>query len=71
MQLSLTSVYSPLSKPETFSLLDRLSSQGVSIDEAVHLVDAINHQAKQVKKPASSVLNDWLLQQPRGRIGGR
>jgi hypothetical protein len=63
MQFSPISAYTPLSMPETFSLLDRLSRQGLQADEAVHLVDEINHQAKQVKQPAQAVLEDWLLQQ--------
>jgi hypothetical protein len=38
-----------------------------------HLVDEINYQAKQVKKPARNVLNDWLLQQENAgdRLAGR
>ena len=65
MPSALSASYVPLSTAETVSLIQRLTRQGVPVDEAVEHVASINHVAKDAQQPARILLEDWLLKQPK------
>lgn len=60
MTFSPHSSYIPLSSPDTVSLIERLTQQGLPADEAVTQVACLNHEAKQRHQPATVILNEWL-----------